>query len=194
MRDRIQLAAEHFSLALVGGPIFGWRDRTIGSRASGAGGECWLRVSWAHAQWAEGNYWTGHQDVSAIVGVPRPIVLGMHEWEEEGGDRNRAEMMTLVTDRVCSETQELRKDLDLPEQWWHDLRAALDALSRHKTERTITNQKRITGRLLSFFGSGVDTEVDEWVTAHGDLNWTNVTAPKLEPAGLGIFWRRTGRL
>lgn len=176
MRERLRSAANHFSVELAGEPVFGWRDRTIGSRVDG---ERWLRVSWAHSQWAEGNYWTGNQDASTIVNVPKPAVLSLHEWEEEGGDRNRAEMMTLVTEGVCSESQELRVDLDLPDQWWQSLRVALLNLSTHKTERTITNQEKVAGRLLAFFGSAIDPQITEWTTAHGDLNWTNLTAPHL---------------
>ncbi|MGH3853828.1 MAG: aminoglycoside phosphotransferase [Pseudonocardiaceae bacterium] len=179
MRRRLRLAAGHFSLTLAGEPTFGWRDRTIGSRANGSNGGCWLRVSWAHVQWAEGNYWTGNEDGAAIVGVPKPAVADLHEWAEENGDRNRAEVLTLVTDKACSETQELREELDLPGQCWPNLRAALETLSTHKTERTITTQKKITGRLLSFFGSTVDPIVTTWTTAHGDLNWTNLTAPSV---------------
>lgn len=178
MLSRLQLAAAHFSLTLTGEPTFGWRDRTVGSRTEGANGEYWLRVSWAHAQWTEGDYWTGNQEASTIVGVPKPAVLGLHDWAENN-DRNRAEMMTLVPDKPCSETQELREELDLPGQWWESLRVALETLSTHRTERSITNQERVTGRLLSFFGSAVDPTVTAWTTAHGDLNWTNLTAPNV---------------
>ena len=52
-------------------------------------------------------------------------------------------------------------------------------MSTHKTNRTITTQEKITGRLLSFFGSAVDSIVTRWTTAHGDLNWTNLTAPSV---------------
>ncbi len=180
MRSRLRLAAEHFSLTLTGEPIFGWRDRTIGGRASGSNGECWLRVSWAHAQWAGGNYWTGNEDGSVIVGVPKPVVLELYQWVEEDGDHNRAEVLTLVTDKTCSETQELRAELDLPGQWWRDLRAALETLSTQKTGRTIITQEKIAGRLLAFFGSSVDPSITTWTTAHGDLNWTNLTAPSVK--------------
>jgi hypothetical protein len=49
----------------------------------------------------------------------------------------------------------------------------------HKTDRTITSQKNIAGRLLSFFGGTVNPLVGTWTTAHGDLNWTNLTAPTM---------------
>lgn len=178
MRMQLDTAAEHFSLTLNGEPTFGWRDRTIASRAAGPDGNRWLRVSWSQVHWTGDSFWTGNQDAAMIVGVPRPAVLDMYEWGEPSY-RNRAEVMTLVTDRACSATQELRSELALPEQWWHNLRSALDTLSTHKTERTITSQERITSRLLAFFGSSVDPIVARWATAHGDLNWSNLTAPDL---------------
>jgi hypothetical protein len=136
-------------------------------------------VSWSEPHWAEGNYWTGNQDAAAISGVPKPTVLDLYEWGEEGYFRNRAEVMTLVHDQPCSETQELREDLTLPAQWWRGLRDALDALSQHQTGRAITSQETVSRRLLAFFGDQVDPTVDRWVTAHGDLNWSNLTAPNL---------------
>jgi hypothetical protein len=80
MREQLRLAAEYFSVAPDGEPVFGWRDRTIGSRVMGHQGARWLRVSWADPQWAEGEYWTGNEDVANIVGVPKPTVLDLHEW------------------------------------------------------------------------------------------------------------------
>jgi hypothetical protein len=99
MRHRLRLAAEHFSLNLSGEPVFGWRSRTIGSRVNAGNRDVWLRVSWAAPQWAKGSYWTRNQGAEAIVGVPRTTVLDLYEWGEENY-RNRAEVMTLVTDAV----------------------------------------------------------------------------------------------
>lgn len=87
--------------------------------------------------------------------------------------------MTLVTDRPCSPTPELRKELNLPGHWWIDLRNALDALAQYPTKRGEITQQDVTNRLLAYFGSGVDPTVARWTTAHNDLNWSNVTEPSL---------------
>lgn len=188
MAEQLHIAAAHFSVTPHGEQVFGWRDRTIGSRVSSADSERWLRVSWANPQWAQGEYWTGNRDSTSITGVPKPVVLDMYEWGEENY-RNRAEVMTLVTDRPCSATQELRDDLDLPNQWWSDLRTALDTLARQPTDRGKRDQRQVSRRLLAFFGSGIDPTVTEWVTAHGDLNWTNLTRPAL----VLLDWESWGR-
>jgi hypothetical protein len=183
MRSRLRVAAEHFSAALTGDVTFGWRDRTIGSRVVTDDGQRWLRVSWSQTRWTDGGWWTGNQDAASLPEIPKPAVLDLYEWDEHddywGECRNRAEIMTLVTDTSCSATQELRSELDLPERWWSDLRAVLDTLAQSPTERGEPDQEHVTGRLLSFFGSGADPVVARWTTAHGDLNWTNLTQPNL---------------
>jgi hypothetical protein len=179
MKTRLRHAADHFSVTLVGEPVFSGQDRTVGSRAKTPDGECWLRVSWSHGYWVSGEFWTGNQDAAALVGVPKPALIGEpYDWEEPQ-HVNRAEMMTLVTDRTCSTTEELRSALDLPDRWWTDLRAALDTLAAQHTERGTHDQDVVTRRLLAFFGGQIDPVVTAWVPAHGDLNWTNLTRPNL---------------
>lgn len=179
MKTRLRQAADHFSATLVGEPVFSGQDRTIGSRAKTTDGERWLRVSWSHHYWVSGDFWTGNQDAAALVGVPKPTLIGEpYDWDEPQ-HLNRAEMMTLVTDPTCSTTEELRSTLDLPDQWWADLRAALDTLASQHTERGTRDQDAVTRRLLAFFGGQIDPLVTAWVPAHGDLNWTNLTRPNL---------------
>jgi hypothetical protein len=176
MRELLVQAAEHFSLTLLGDLTFGWRDRSIGSRVRGVDGDRWLRVVTSHNTWANGEFWTGNLDAAAIHGVPKPCVLQVHEWTE--GPRSiRAELMTLVPGRVCSDTQELRNELDLPDEWWTRLRHALDVLATHQTDRVGVTQEGISHRLLAFFGDKIDSTVTTWSTAHGDLQWANLTAP-----------------
>jgi hypothetical protein len=158
-------------------------DRTIGSRVTGSNSERWLRVSWSQTRWTDGEWWTGNYDSARIVGVPKPTVLDLYEWDEIddywGQCRNRAEIMTLVADLPCSATPELRTELDLPDQWCTELRRSLDTLAEQPTDRGESNQDHVSGRLLSFFGSSIDPKVTAWTIAHGDLNWTNVTQPNL---------------
>jgi hypothetical protein len=178
MREQLRIASEHFSVQPEGEPVFGWHDRTIGSRVASSQGERWLRVSWADPQWVRGEYWTGNNDAKYIKTVPKPTVLDLYDWGAENY-RNRAELLTLVTDQPCSTSQDLRNEVALPDRWWADLRHSLDELAKNPTERGGRDQDMVTNRLLAFFGSSVDPTVTAWVTAHGDLNWTNITCPNL---------------
>lgn len=179
MHTRLVRAADHFGATLIGDTVFSGQDRTIGSRATTGHGDCWLRVSWSHSYWATGEFWTGNQDARAIVGVPKPTMVGKpYDWTEPE-HTCRAELMSLVTDRACSTTEVLTTDIDQPDSWWSDLRTALDQLSTHRTERGDRDQRMVTRRLTAFFGCDIDPEVSAWATAHGDLQWTNLTQPNL---------------
>lgn len=149
MRKQLDCAAEHFSLTLAGDQVFGWRNRTIGSRTNN---DRWLRVSWSQERWTDRDWWTGNEEAATISGVPKPTVLDLYDWkvidDEWGECRNRAEVMTLVAAKPCSETQELQGELDLPSHWWTGLRNALDALAEHHTERGDVTQEDVTNRLL----------------------------------------------
>lgn len=172
MRQRLDQAARHFSVTLNGDHIFGWRNRTVGSRTHNGR---WLRVSWSQTRRTSGEWWAGNEEAVRITGVPKPVVLAVYDWkeadEEWGECRLRAEVMTLVVDMPCSATPELRAEPDLPDQWWTDLRNALDTLAGHYTERGELAQEDVTNRLLAYFGSGIDPTVGKWTTAHSDLNW-----------------------
>lgn len=179
MRTRLRRAADHFAVTLTGEPVFSGQDRTIGSRARRGDGDWWLRVSWSHRYWASGDFWTGNQDAATLVNVPKPVLIGEpYDWDEPD-HINRAELMTLVTDAACSATEELTADIDVPDRWWTDLRAALDALATQDTQRGKRDQDAVTRRLLAFYGSQIDPVVTAWAPAHGDLNWTNLTQPHL---------------
>lgn len=156
MRELLVQAAEYFSLTPLGDPTFGWRDRSIGSQARDVDGDYWLRVVTSHNTWASGEFWTGNLDAAAVHGVPKPYVLQVHEWAE-GSRSIRAELMTLVPGRVCSDTQELRNELDVPDAWWTGLRHALDVLATHRTARIGATQEGISYRLLAFFGDRLST-------------------------------------
>jgi hypothetical protein len=177
MRVALCQAAGEFSLALAGPEIFGWKDRSIGTKATaGDGGTVWLRVGSELATWAYGESWDGNRDAAVIRGVRKPDVCRVRDWAS--GDRwFRAEVMTYVAEPPVSATPELRKEPRLPGSWWEGLRSSLDGLSRVATARLHLGQHDVTRRLRQYFGDRIDPTVDFWVTAHNDLHWGNLTRP-----------------
>ncbi|MFD1425144.1 hypothetical protein ACFQ4J_15605 [Laceyella tengchongensis] len=188
MNEALTKAATHFHVTLNGKPTYGWYDRSIGSQVIGKQKKCWLRVVSEKKWWAQGDWWVGNIEANQIKGIPKPHVIDIYEWED-GEIQLRAELMSFVEGHVCSSTQELKSYIDLPEQWWLELRASLNTLSAIQTERKIGDQDRVTRRFLVFYGDDVESKVTHWITAHGDLHWANLMAPQLTI----LDWERWGK-
>ncbi len=186
MRGNLDRAARHFALTVTGSPVFGWRLRSIGARATGTHGSRWLRVVSDYPQWASGDGWTGNSDANTLTGIPKPRVLGMTEWDD-GGRRQRAEVLTLLPGRTVSPTDVLRHAVQLPPGWWAALRDTLDRLQTASTTRVNTRQDSIARRSRAAFGT--ELRIQRWETVHGDLHWSNLLSPQL---GV-VDWELWGR-
>jgi hypothetical protein len=68
--------------------------------------------------------------------------------------------------------------------WWETFDASLTALTTAPTTRVATpdtepiTQLRLTAVIEDAFPGRIDTHIDEWTTAHADLNWANLTWPE----------------
>ncbi|WP_242613180.1 aminoglycoside phosphotransferase [Herbihabitans rhizosphaerae] len=189
MRDNLAHAADHFGLVLAGEPVYGWRLRSIGSRAYSQDGDRWLRVVSQELEWAQGDHWTGTLDANTVTGIAKPRVLDVYEWSEFDWRNQRAEVMTLLSGKPCSPTDVLRTDPDLSDTWWEHLAQALDQLSRVPTSRVNADQAKVAERITERFGPNADTTVTRWETVHGDLHWSNLFRPQF---GL-LDWELWGR-
>ncbi|RKT88488.1 hypothetical protein SAMN05421805_1011509 [Saccharopolyspora antimicrobica] len=187
MRSNLARAAEHFGVQVDGEPVFGWRLRSISAPVTSPEGHRWLRVVSEQVQWAEGDWWTGNADANAITGIRKPRVLNVVEWEIPGVRRQRAELMTYVPGRRCSDTDALRAEVDLPAQWWGELRRSLDVLRATPTTRIRKDEPAIRKAVRDALGLSI--EVPEWETVHGDLHWANLLQPEL---GM-LDWELWGR-
>jgi hypothetical protein len=187
MTGLLSASAEHFGLTVAGSLAWGWRDRSVGAATAGADGPRWLRVVTEDIRWAHGDWWTGNSDANVINGITKPVVLSTSEWEE-GPRRIRADVMTLVPGHPCSTTDILTAGLDLPAQWWLDLRRSLDAVTATRTSRECVNPGQLADRVRRF-GAATDLSTVGWETAHGDLHWANLFQPRFAI----IDWEWWGR-
>ncbi|MEU9605014.1 aminoglycoside phosphotransferase [Streptomyces sp. NPDC048057] len=177
MRLNLDRAAAHFDLTVTGEPAFGWRDRSISAPADSPHGARWLRVVSEQIEWARGHGWAGNADANEVVGVPKPRVLGVHEWDEGDWRRQRAEVMTLVPGTPCSSTDTAPSGLDPSDTWWGQLHQALQRLAETATDRVSTDQEKVDRRVRAAFGEGTEVRIRRWETVHGDLHWANLFDP-----------------
>lgn len=176
LRGHIDRAAAQFGVAVVGQPVYGWHNRTIGAPVTAHGAARWLRVVSEHRQWAAGDFWTGNLDANAITGVHRPRVLDHRDWID-ADQVLRAELMTLAPGQPIAPGAILRMPIDLDDIWWMTLRTTLGALATQPTRRVCLDPQTVSRRTLAYFGVRTDPAAVPWTTAHGDLHWGNLTEP-----------------
>lgn len=124
--------------------------------------------------------WYGVEESGALVGVARPAWFQGWAWEDdELGVVWRVDETEYVADRPVKPGGILTTEPDLSDAWWATFNGSLSALSAHSTARTAVHQARIAETINRVFpqAAGVDITVDEWVAAHADLAWANLTAP-----------------
>lgn len=191
MLEAQQHAAEMFKRTPTGEPVWGWRGRTIGSRADDSDGPAWLRIQSAPAEHAGGKIWEGTELADQLMpNLAKPALLGLSDWEA-GGFAYRAELTEFITDPVCSPDPVLRTELDLPQQWFDDLRTNLEIIAAVDTNRTVISQEYLDRTMPQFMDvvAGRATRVPAWTTAHGDVHFANLTAPRLTLLDLEGFGR-----
>ncbi|MFJ9646526.1 hypothetical protein [Streptomyces sp. NPDC101206] len=164
-------AADQFGLRATGRRVWGYRGRTL----SAAAGPHWLRVVCAEAGTEGGKLWNGPSTSRALpVSVPRPDLFGIRDWTTDAY-MYRAELYAYTPDPIVSPRPILNEDPGLPETWWKEMTAALDALADvpPPTDREAVREEYLRRVIPEFTGHQV--EEITWTTAHGDLHWANIT-------------------
>ncbi|TWP47474.1 hypothetical protein FKR81_32305 [Lentzea tibetensis] len=155
---------------------YGTQGSTIGFATSS---DTWVRIAWTDAHDIHGPSWTGTEIASAITGVKKPELFRSYRWVDRVRSVVwRADETELITSRAIHSTGLINEEPDLSVAWWDSLGSSLAALAAVETERVAMAQAHLTRRINQVFGDeGIDTEVDEWTTAHADLHFGNLTAP-----------------
>lgn len=162
----------------AGGEVWGYAGRTLSGAATASEGPVWLRLVSDPAGKEGGKLWEGPKEAEQHVppAVPRPRLIDLRDWSADGWVY-RAELYEYVGTPPVSRSPVLHHSVELPDVWWHDLRQALDRLSRTPTSREAVREQYIRRRVPEF--TGVTPGEITWTTAHGDLHWANLTGPEL---------------
>lgn len=178
LRDALSKTAAELDVRIDADPVYGWRDRSIGTAVMRGTERLWVRIVWARPEWARGMWWTGNQDAGVIRITEKPNLVEAREWRE-GPLMLRAEVMTLVPGSPCAPTAELRRDPDLEAGWWEALEHSLAAISATPTDRLALDPVSVRRRIAVFFDHEVDIDPARWHASHGDLHWNNLHARPL---------------
>ncbi len=128
--------------------------------------------------------WNGTECAEALTGIAKPEWLESAAWHDlADGAMWRVDETTLLPGQPVG-TSVLAADPQLPDEWWRELSASLDALAGQRTARIATpdteliTQSLVDQTIQMAFPSEADTAIRQWVPAHADLNWANTTGPQ----------------
>jgi hypothetical protein len=155
------------------------KRRSIGFRSDR---NTWVRVECRGLERLDGQAW-GLEAAQILDRVPLPRWHAGVSWLDDAREVMwRADETQLVDEAPIDKPTNAE---GLPGQWWDALSAALDELASHETSRVATpdcapiSVDRIETTIRKAFPECTNIVIDEWSTAHADLNWANLTGPAL---------------
>ncbi|MFD7338230.1 hypothetical protein ACFV98_19810 [Streptomyces violascens] len=157
------------------------KRRSVGARTDR---DTWVRIERRLLDKISPQGWNGTECAARLANISRPAWQGCVVWPDtdEAAMWRADETALLPGDPIG--TAVLSEDPQLADAWWREFNASLDALAAQSTSRVATpdteaiTQDLVTGSILGAFpGGAFDTNVEQWVPAHADLNWANMTAP-----------------
>jgi hypothetical protein len=99
---------------------------------------------------------------------------------KRGGARWYALQFSLAPSRAVSERSWLSEPLgSVDDRWLVELKQAVDRISAAPLTRWHLHPGTAARVITQRFGRTAPYQIDEWRTAHGGLNWNNLTAPRL---------------
>lgn len=156
------------------------KRRSVGARTDRG---TWVRVERRGLDRIGPQGWDGTECAARLDGVAQPEWHGSVVWRDPDEQAMwRADETDLLPAPPIG-TAVLSEDPGLPDEWWAELSASLDALMGQVTRRIATpdtvtiTQAVVTESIRSVFPDDFGTTVEDWVPAHADLNWANMTAP-----------------
>ncbi|MGW5456702.1 hypothetical protein [Nocardia sp. NPDC003979] len=161
------------------------KRRTIGVRSDRG---TWVRIE-ARAldkAAAQGQINNGIEASALLDGIAKPRWHQAVSWlDESAGLLWRADECAMITEPSATAIGYPLTEPELSQDWWHTLKSSLDSLARQHVTRVATpdtetiTQALVTETIERAFPDRVDTTITDhqWVPAHADLNWSNLTAP-----------------
>jgi hypothetical protein len=156
------------------------KRRSLGCRTNR---NTWVRIEVRPVERIDGQGWNGPECAAVIQGVAKPDWHQGISWlDHEEQLFWRADETQLIEAVPVKRGGTLTVDPNLSDAWWATLTTSLRTLAAFPTTRVATptmqliTQERLTTAIHKLFPD-VDSHVDEWTTAHGDLLWTNLTTP-----------------
>lgn len=175
----LQEACRRMNLVLVGIPVRGYFTNSRGATVRASNGVlCWIKVSGVPNGPAQQQL-EGETSAAAIRGVPKPAILEVQYWTQDGFYW-RAVLMTLVPESAKTGPLFSRHRHAISDRWIGEIKQAMQTIATIPTERRRIDPDWMSASITKRFGAETPHTCDDWRTAHGDLHWGNITVPELK--------------
>jgi len=177
-RDALAEACRRFGVEPCGYASYGFRRKSIGAPVQGNGSISWLKIICMHNRWAT---WRRDGEVSAPVirEVERPSIVNNAEWSVDGIPWC-ALQFTMAPAAPAADIPALVRPLpNIDDIWLAQLKQMIGRIAAVPLTRWYLHPGSVARMIAQRFGARAPIVVDEWRTAHGDVNWSNVTTPHL---------------
>lgn len=175
----IRDACEHLGATPEGDIHSGIKCTGISSKLiQSDGSPAWLKIT---AKGGKTDHWhrRGEQLARTIDGVPMPKILRELEWTHQGADLH-AFVYSFMPSPSVQPTPWVSVPMPaLSDAWMAGLALSLKRIGEQPLTRWLAHPGPIARIIGQRFGRRAPYDVDEWRMAHGDLHWSNVTAPTL---------------
>lgn len=162
------------------------KRRSVGARTSRG---TWVRIEVRPlAKIAEqGQAANGMEAAELLTGIAKPAWHQAVTWLDHADEVVwQADEVDFVPAQPVRNGASLDAALALSPEWWERFNDSLDNLAAQHTTRIATpdtqviTQELVTATIGQAFPGKVDSTVpnEEWVPAHADFNWANLTGPE----------------
>jgi hypothetical protein len=142
------------------------------------GSSSWLKLAQVSTRLG-GWLRSGELAMRPIGGLPMPEILREFVCVASGLQWHAIQLSYAPSPVVSTQSWIARPLETIDDQWLERLKQAVDAIGNAPLARWSIHPGRVARLIARRFGSSAPYTVDEWRTAHGDLQWSNLTAPKL---------------
>ncbi|ACU77767.1 conserved hypothetical protein [Catenulispora acidiphila DSM 44928] len=154
------------------------KRRSLGFRTDR---DTWVRIECRGLERLDGQGW-GLEAATVLAGVPIPAWHAGISWHDPDNQVMwRADETELIDQPPIGRSAAANT---LPDSWWTEFDTAMDALADAPTTRLATPDlepisiERVHAAIAKVFPDA-QAPIEEWTTAHADLNWANMTGPEL---------------
>jgi hypothetical protein len=141
------------------------------------GGQSWLKLTAMRV--ATSFFREGEITAPRVDGVDSPKILRVHDWTDS--DLYFRALQTSLAPSPAIELTPLAATNAalVTDTWIAQFKKAVHRFQAVQTSRYRAQPQAAAAHIRSWFGAEAPCEADDYCAAHGDANWSNVTAPNL---------------